>query len=462
MPSFPRFRSLAALLLGLPLLQGCAEARQPNLLLITLDTVRADHFSSYGYDRPTTPNLDAFADRASRYETCFSTAPWTVPSHASLFTGLHPFEHGAHSFEPRDRKRGNVSPLDDSHETLAEVLRKEGYDTAGIVANQAYLKPRLNLHQGFDHWDVKRARAKGINRRVFRWLAERDDRPFFLFVNYLDAHYPYNAAPVAGERVYEEDERPAVTLERLVERVMADGEAPGELGALVIEQYDRAIRNLDAQLGRLLRHLEKLGLYDDTLILITSDHGEYFGEHGLVQHSKDVYQPALRVPLIVKWPGQTRGDVVATPISLVDLPRMILSGLSPALGERYAEHFRYEPGNHPILAENYYSRARDLFHPVYGDRFRRVRTALFDDTHKFIHSSDGKHELYDLESDRDERRNLAAELPDRTREMSEALRGIQRVGRWTGSEHEGFALSAEEIEELRAMGYAADDDGPGS
>jgi arylsulfatase A-like enzyme len=461
MPRLPRPHSLAALLLALPL-QGCADARQPNLLLITLDTVRADHLSSYGYERPTTPNLDAFASRASRYETCFSTAPWTVPSHASLFTGLHPFEHGAHSFEPRDRKRGNVSPLDDSHETLAEVLRREGYDTAGIVANQAYLKPRLNLNQGFDHWDVKRARAKAINRRVFRWLAERDDRPFFLFVNYLDAHYPYNAAPVAGERAYEEDERPAVTLERLVQRVMADGDAPGELGELVVEQYDRAIRNLDAQLGRLLRHLEKLGLYDETLILITSDHGEYFGEHGLVQHSKDVYQPALRVPLIVKWPGQTRGEVVATPVSLVDLPRMILSGLSPALAERYAERFRYEPGNHPILAENYYSRARDLFNPVYGDRFRRVRTAIFDDTYKFIHSSDGKHELYHLKLDRDEQRNLVAELPDRTRAMSAALRDLQKAGRWTGSEQDGFALSAQEIEELKAMGYAAEEDDPGS
>jgi arylsulfatase A-like enzyme len=462
MPIDFRPNRLAVLLLALSCLHGCADAREPNLLLIPLDTVRADHFSSYGYKRPTTPELDAFASRATRYETCFSTASWTVPSHASLFTGLHPFEHGAHSFEPRDSKGSNVSPLDDSHETLAEVLRTEGYVTAGIVANKAYLKPRLNLQQGFDHWDVKRTRAAGVNRRVFRWLADRDDRPFFLFVNYLDAHYPYNAAPIAGERVYEGHERPAAALDRLIRRVMVDGEAPGELGELVVEQYDRAIRNLDEQLGRLLERLEELGLYDDTLIVITSDHGEYFGEHGLVQHSKDVYQPALEVPLIVKWPGQTRGEVVTGPISLVDLPRMILSGISPALLERYAEHFRYEPGNHPIIAENYFSRPKDLFHPVYGDRFRRVRTALLGDKHKFIHSSDGNHELYHLESDRDETRNLVAELPDRAREMSETLRELQQTGRWSAPVENGGALSAEEIEELKAMGYIADDDDAGS
>jgi hypothetical protein len=153
---------------------------------------------------------------------------------------------------------------------------------------------------------------------------------------------------------------------------------------------------------------------------------------------------------------------VTGPVSLVDLPRMILSGISPALLERYAERFRYEPGNHPVIAENYFSRAKDLSHPVYGDRFRRVRTALLDDTHKFIHSSDGKHELYHLESDRDETRNLLAELPGRAREMSEALRELQKTGRWSAPAENGVALSAEEIEELRAMGYIADDDDAGS
>jgi len=200
MPNTPGARWAAALLLALPFLQGCADPGPPNVLLITLDTVRADHLSSYGYAKPISPQLDTFARRATRYAVCFATSPWTVPSHASLFTGLHPFEHGAHSFEPRDKRRGNVWPLHDNHETLAEVFREEGYDTAGIVANQVYLNSNLNLQQGFDQWEVKRERSAAVNRRVFEWLEEREGRPFFLFVNYLDAHRPYNVEPAAGER----------------------------------------------------------------------------------------------------------------------------------------------------------------------------------------------------------------------------------------------------------------------
>ena len=436
--------------------QGCSDARRPNVLLITLDTVRADHFSSYGYPKLTTPHLDAFASRATRYRTCIATSPWTVPSHASLFTGRHSFEHGAHSFEPKGAKYANVFPLDDSHETLAEVLGKEGYVTGGIVANRVYLDPLLNLEQGFETWEVKHVLSPKINRHVFRWLERHRDQSFFLFVNYMDAHRPYNVTPAGGERRYPKAQYPAHTLDALISRVMIDGDPPGELGELVVEQYDRAIRNLDAQLGRLLQRLEALDLYDDTLIVVTSDHGEYFGEHGLVEHSKDVYRQALEVPLIVKRPGQTRGEVVEIPASLVDVPRMILAGISPALLERHGDRFPYALGAHPVIAENYFSRPKDVLHPAYGQRFRRVRTALMEDGYKLIHSSDGSHELYRLEGDPDEASDEIAALPERAREMSEALRRLQERGRWIHSGDGELPLSAEQIEALRQLGYAAE------
>jgi arylsulfatase A-like enzyme len=237
---------------------------------------------------------------------------------------------------------------------------------------------------------------------------------------------------------------------------MIDGSPPGELGALVVEQYDRAIRNLDAQVGQLLERLQTLGLYDDTLIVVTSDHGEYFGEHQLVEHSKDVYQPVLEVPLIVKYPGQTEGEVVETRASLVDVPRMILAGLSSDLLERYGDHFHYALGAHPILAENHFSRPKDALHPDYGHRFRRVRTALMQDGYKLIHSTDGNHELYRLEDDPDEVRDQYAALPERAREMSEALRRLQAHGRWVHAGDGGLPLSAEQMEALRELGYAAE------
>jgi arylsulfatase A-like enzyme len=438
--------------------QGCSDARTPNLLLITLDTVRGDHFSSYGYSVPTTPHLDAFASTATRYQTCIATSPWTVPSHASLFTGRHPFEHGAHSFEPRSAKYTNVFPLDDSHETLAEVLRKEGYATGGIVANRVYLDPLLNLEQGFETWQVKHVASPRLNRHVFEWLEQDREAPFFLFVNYMDAHRPYNVTPAEGERRFPKVQHPARTLDALIARVMIDGNPPGDIGALVIEQYDRAIRNLDAEIGQLFQRLESLGFYDDTLIVVTSDHGEYFGEHQLVEHSKDVYQPALEVPLIVKHPGQTRGELVETPVSLVDVPRMILAGLSRALLARHGDRFPYEIGEHPIIAENYYSRPKDVLHPAFGHRFRRVRTALVEDGYKLIHSSDGGHELYRLEGDPGELNDRFEALPERAREMSETLRRLQEQGRWVHTGDGELPLSAEQLEALRALGYAAEED----
>ncbi len=452
-------RVLWAAALALPwLVQGCSQAGWPNVLLITLDTVRADHLSSYGYPKLTTPHLDVFASRATRYRTCFATSPWTVPSHASLFTGRHPFEHGAHSFEPSSARRINVFPLDDGHETLAEVLRQEGYVTGGIVANRVYLDPVLNLDQGFETWQVKYVVSPKINRRVFRWLEQNRDQRFFLFVNYMDAHRPYNVTPAAGELRYPKAQYPAHTLDALISRVMIEGEPPGELGELVVEQYDRAIRNLDAQLGRLFERLEALDLYDDTLIVITSDHGEYFGEHGLVEHSKDVYRQALEVPLIVKRAGQTRGEVVDTPASLVDVPRLILADISPDLLERHADRFPYALGSHPVIAENYFSRPKDVLHPAYGQRFRRVRTALIEGGYKYIHSSDGAHELYRLEDDPDEANDEIAALPERAQEMSDALRRLQERGRWVHAGAGELPLSPEQLEALRQLGYAEESD----
>lgn len=452
---------LAALL---ALAAGCgSERRPPNVVLITLDTVRADHLSCYGYERPTTPRLDALAAAATRYERCWSTAPWTVPSHASLFTGLHPHEHGAHTVPVDPRRGDNVRPLAPERVTLAEVLAEEGYRTAGFVANAIYLDRRMRLDQGFDTWDVRRERAAGVNERVFRWLDERGDgdAPFFLFVNYLDAHRPYDVAPAEGEAPYPAAQDPFETLDALIERVMVRGEAPGELGALVVEQYDRALRNLDRELGRLFDGLRARGLFDDALVVVTSDHGEYFGEHGLVEHSKDVYDAALAVPLIVKRPRQRRGETVARPASLVDLPRLVLAELPAELERRHAGTFRYALGEHPLLAQNYYSRTRDLRNPAYGARFRRVRSALIADGRKLIRSSDGGRELYALDEDPGELRDLALEDPETAARLAATLEALLARGR-AGEGEEAAPVDARLLRELEALGYApsADPEAP--
>lgn len=460
-----RFRFLVTLAL---LAVGCGRAVQeeptrraptPNVLLVTLDTVRADHLSAYGYPVATTPRLAALAREATLYERALSSAPWTIPAHASLFTGKHPFEHGAHDFEVKDPEASNVHPLDARHLTLAEALKAAGYSTQAFVANAGYLAPRWQLDQGFDSYRVGRAPASELSRRALKWLGGAGEQPFFLFVNYMDAHRPYNAVPRPGllPRPVAPDRGRA--LQDLYQRVMAPrGPVPRELVQRVTDQYDTAIANLDEGLGLLLDGLRRLGLYERTLIVITSDHGEYLGEHQLVEHSKDLYQPVLWVPLVVKEPGVTKGRVERTPISSVDVPRLILSKLPHERVGSVLPSFPYEPGNHPLLAECYYTRAKDLVGKPWSSRFQRVRTALFDWPFKYIASSDGRHELFQLEADPAESSDLLARERGEAERLARSLQAFTAAHpRWQARDTPAPA-DADEREELRALGYV--DGGP--
>lgn len=397
-----------------------ADSRRPNVILVVLDTVRADHLGCYGYERPTSPNIDAFARTATRHTRALSSAPWTVPSHASMFTGKPPFMHGAHTVAVK-RRRNNVMPLHRNHVTLAEALSAEGYETAAFVGNVAYLARVWRLDQGFETYHVERTYADGLNEHVFDWL-ERAERPFFLFVNYIDAHRPYNARPRAGFLDPPATEDDGALVRQLKRQVLpAKRPVPLDLTRRVIDQYDTAIANLDEAVGALLDRLEQLGFDDNAVIVIASDHGEYFGEHRLVEHSKDIYQEALRVPLLVRTPGQREGRTADTLAVSNDVPHLIVSNLSEDTREQLVARFPDAPGNHTVLAENYYTRSDDLFHPVWGRRFDRVRRAVFDWPYKLIHSSDSDHELYDLEADPREQRNLYSERPKVVERLAIAL-----------------------------------------
>ena len=402
------------------------------MILITLDTLRADHLGCYGYERPTTPFLDAFAERATRYSNARSTSPWTLPSHASLLTGLYPFEHGALTRKPREvggRPLEQVTPLADTHTTMAEFLGGVGYETGAFVANQVYLSKNYRLDQGFDHYIVHRARWNEINERAQAWLERRsNEKPFFLFLNYMDVHRPYNTTPLQDGRLTASQENSAQLLDQLYMAVMpGDGAVPQPLVDKIIDQYNLALANLDLGLQSLIAYLERHDLYDNTVIVITSDHGEYFGEKHLVEHSKDIYEPGVRVPLFVKLPGQTSGAVVDEAISGVDVPRLIFSGFPNGLQQRAGDTFPYAPGQHPVLTENHFTRLKDLVQP-WGKRFQRERCSLHVDEYKFIQTSPasaGGPELYDLASDPGETNNLVVDEPELARAFEEQLEAYQ-------------------------------------
>jgi arylsulfatase A-like enzyme len=456
----------AAAWLGLGLGLGAAACgrgepeRPPNVVLLVLDTVRADHLGCYGHAGAATPFLDGLAAGADRYAAVEATAPWTLPSHASMFTGRFAFEHGADSGKSADGRVYDARPLGPALPTLAESLRECGYSTAAFVANTAYLSETFGLQRGFETYQVERGLANQVNGRFFTWLEARADaeRPFFAFLNYMDAHRPYNTRPLEGERgakLPAADPTPSGDLlDALYDSVMGRGEPPDpELVARIAVQYDHGIAWLDQAVESVAAQLRARGLWDETLLVVTSDHGEFLGEHGLVEHSKDIYQEVLRVPLIVRAPGQTRGRVVADRTSLAALPRLVLEHVPGTEAARQRERFPVHGPDSAVLAEVHFTRGKDLAQP-WGARFQRERFALFAERYKLILSTDGQDELYDLEADPRELHNLAAQRPVLFERLAERLRAAVESGAATpGQGVDAPELSAEQLEELRRLGY---------
>lgn len=455
------------LALALVITSSCTGAGDPTtpapddaqgILLITLDTVRADHLGLYGYGRPTTPRLEAFAERATTYTKARAAAPWTLPSHATLFTGLYPFEHGARTYERDPSKTSNVLGLGQEHVTLAEAFQRNGYRTAAVVANAAYLMEHFSVDQGFEHYDVEYGSAQEVNQRAFAWLDEVQGQPFFLFLNYMDAHGPYRSGPSPN---FEDlgEVQPSTEIVRELYAQVTNDEAPLPAQELehLKEQYDYALANLDLGLGELFAGLRSRGLLEAALIVITSDHGEYFGEHRLIAHSKDVYEGAMHIPLVVKAPQQASASLDEKLISLAHIPGLILEhtqGLQLS-SEEHATFMRHWPRS-AVLGENYYSRLHDLKGP-FGARFERIRRVVYLDRYKYIESSDGAHELYDLSADPEEAQNLFASHPEEARLLAKVLESETRFAGEDADRaqrlEDELMLDDGELERLRALGY---------
>jgi len=443
----------AALALAFGLACSDATPVARGVVFVVVDTLRADHVGCYGYERATTPRVDAFAGVATRFERALASAGWTVPSHASLFTGLDPFEHGATSIElrPGARMPRNVHPLAPEFTTIAEAFAERGFATAAFVANAGFLHPSLGLDQGFAIYHAAHEPGDLLNQRIFRWLEDLGDEPFFLFVNYMDAHRPYNTRPRPGllERAVDPD--PGL-LDQLRREVGTRRTVPPDLVARVIDQYDTGVAHADEAIGELLDKLRALGRFESSVVVVTSDHGEFFGEHRLVEHSKGVYQEALRVPLLLKVPEQSSSRLRRDLVTSADVPHLVMSALGPRADPGLTSQFTRSPGSLPPLAEHYWGRSRDQRNPALAARVRRIRRALFAWPHKRIHSSDGSHELYDIDADPREQRNLSAERPELARALDAALAGRLASGR--APARATPATSTErDLEELRALGY---------
>lgn len=387
---------------------GCSNRREalPNLLMIVVDTVRQDYLGCYGQPQALTPGIDKFANAATRYTRAFASAPWTLGSHGSMFTGKFPFEHGAHFYDwPVLGNGRNMLPLDDEFETLAEFLKKHGYHTAVISANHGFITKEMGMAQGVEHFDSKYALAPNIVDRVNRWFDTRDSRPFFLYINFMDAHWPYNSAAVdrLGAPAIE-DPIGRTEFERINLQLL--NEAPGDLLELIKNRYRLGVAHTDDGVSAVLDEVSRRKLFDETAIFVVSDHGEFLGDHGYVGHGRDVYQETTHVPLLIKAVGQISPHVQETPVSLSYMPALVCRHLPDRLRELADENFGTLELDSPILMESYYCGMRFLRMPEFGTRFQRYKRAILDWPYKYFHSSDGQHELYHLGDDPGEQINL--------------------------------------------------------
>ena len=397
----------------------------PNVIMIVWDTVRADHLSLYGYSRPTTPFLDQLAEKSLVFDRAYSTAPWTLPSHASFFTGLYPSEH--HCGYARFR-------LEDQFTTLAERFRENGYATLAI-SNNALLSPFNGFDQGFQrfiessayedlamgeiaerYWtsrfhpqDLLDSGAERTARLLSRWFKRlrKSRAPFFLFINYMEAHEPYPAAE--GALKFFPDARTAKHSLLHLPRDLDDFNCNPELAAAarpeLLAWYDGAISYLDQHLGRLYLELEKAGLLDRTMVIVLADHGESLGEHNYYNHGFFLYEPLLHVPLLIYYPKVLKPERVASPVSLIRLPSIILDlvqGRRPAVLEPppggpvplYAEVS--SPGLEIAKLEEKCPQGFDT------RRLEREQKAVLEWPDKLIWDSKEKDELFQLERDPEE------------------------------------------------------------
>jgi arylsulfatase A-like enzyme len=456
---------------------GSSATRRPNVILITLDTVRADHLGIYGYRRKNTPNLQTLLNGSTLYDRFIAATPFTLSSHASIFTGLYAQSHGSHISMP-EFPQGR--PLPANIPTLAELLASAGYQTLGIAANTYYLTPDWGLNRGFEYWstpkpvpllsyeqgfylrnrirrlpileeepgfDQNTISAEEVTRRACAGLdhARLRGAPFFLFLNYMDAHRPY-IPPAPYDRLYP-GRKPAFTradYNTALEGVDRTHPINPDVRSHLVSQYDGAIAYLDSQLGALFAYLKANSLWDNTILIVTADHGETFGERGYVGHNVSVYQDQVHVPLIVKYPDQSRADRVGTLGSHVDLMPTILEAVklpAPAGIEGLSLMHPEGLSGRAVAAEFYKA--------LEGSPEDR---AVFAGDQKLILAASGSRELYDLSNDPSEADNLYRS------DSPEGALLARKLQEWNASSRPHYAVNApmdrQKVNALRGLGYA--------
>lgn len=396
---------------------------RPNVVVITIDTVRADHLGCYGYKRIRTPNIDALAANAIRFERAYTPVPVTLPAHTAIFTGTYPMLNGMHDFS------GNK--LNPKQSTLASVLKEHGYAT-GAVVGSAVLDSRFGLNRGFDfyydHFDFNRLQESNLDDmerpgnivadQTLSWLDTHYKSKFFVWMHLYDPHYPYRP--------------PAPYNEQYKDRL-----------------YDGEIAFADAQIGRLIAFLKAKDLYRSTIIVVAGDHGESLGEHGEKTHGFFVYNATLHVPLIIHLPG-TAPKTVPELVSLTDLMPTVLQALEMEVPADVQGKSLL-----PLVITKRDQEPRNIYAETFLPRLHFNWSELRSiETERYQFIAAPKPELYDLSNDPSEIKNLYSEKRAVAEELQARLTAMIRSYSAEGELAEKTGLDPVLMERLKALGYA--------
>jgi arylsulfatase A-like enzyme len=454
---------LAAALVGTLaalLVQSCSRPPEPlprNAIVVVFDTLRADRMSVYGYARPTTPYLESRTAEWVRFDRVKAPAPWTLPSHASLFTGLWPSQHGVHW--------GNKW-LDDRYDTLAESLQSAGFCTFGLSANPI-VSEKTGLNQGFDRYKKVPAPPETQTARLLALIpdllerARRRDCRLFLFANLMETHTPFNSARFAAEFGAEALDPISGPKEKWEVAAGLRTFSPAER-RLHEASYDAAVRSVDATVAELIALLEVQGFLEDSILVLTSDHGEGLGAHRELGHVISVWEEQLAIPLLVRFPhGRRGGTVIAGPTSLVRLAPTLLDWLGVARPEALATAPELESELSAVADyRSYFDPAFALNLPMaklYPGLAESVPDAhvTYCPPFKLIVRSNRTAELYDVEHDPAETRDLAPEQPDDLRACVATYRQLAHQGRFMPFDRDLETGRSDGVDEdtLRSLGY---------
>ncbi len=426
-----------------------ASPDSPNVLVLCVDALRADHLGCYGYERETSPNLDAFSRDALLFEQAMSSCSWTLPATASLLTGLHPNTHGV---------LGNTrNYLVDGITTLPEYLAWRGVTTAAFSANHLVCQA-INFDQGFERFVEKFESAEGVNRDLFGWLESAGPFQFFGYVHYMEPHSPYSAPGKHRQHFdpdYVEERDFSGALPEKWRRGQVDEPFTPEESEHLVSLYDSEIRYWDLRFGHLLDVLEELSIMDRTLIIITADHGEEFFDHSGLGHGVTLYNECIQVPLIIRDPRMKKGVRVSETVSTTS----IFNSVTDILGFE-KPGFTQVDSLYPIRGLS--SRFDEVFSSTESS-IQNVQTRLASVIRgplkliKDIQRQGGSAELYDLKEDPLERSDL-------TEERKEGAARLEKsVLAWYESTAKAFPkewqpLTPEILERLEELGYIAPGD----